>query len=42
MRLEKAQIELNRAPEFDLIIENKELHLAVDNAYKAITTFLNL
>lgn len=42
MRLEKAQIELKRAPEFDLIIENKELHLAVDNAYKAITTFLNL
>lgn len=42
MRLEKAQIELNRAPEFDLIIENKELHLAVDNAYNAITTFLNL
>ena len=42
MRLEKASIELKRAPEFDLIIENKVLNHAIDNAYQAVSTFLKL
>lgn len=40
MRLEKAQIELKRAPEFDVVLENNALDEAVIKAEKIITQFL--
>lgn len=41
MRLEKAERELARAPEFDVILENHDLEIAKNEAVQLVSNFLN-
>lgn len=41
MRLEKAERELARAPEFDVILENHDLETAKNEAVQLVSNFLN-
>lgn len=41
MRLEKAEREISRAPEFDIILENHDLETAKQEAYKLVANFVN-
>jgi len=41
MRLEKAEREISRAPEFDLILENHDLETAKNEAYAIVSNFIN-
>ena len=41
MRLEKAEREISRAPEFDVILENHDLETAKKEAYNLIYNFVN-
>lgn len=41
MRLEKAERELSRAPEFDVILENHDLETAKNEAVQLVSNFLN-
>ena len=41
MRLEKAERELARAPEFDVILENRDLETAKNEAVQLVSNFLN-
>jgi len=40
MRVAKASIELATAPQFDFIIENNNLQIALDEAYNLVSTFV--
>jgi guanylate kinase len=40
MRVAKASIELATAPQFDFIIENNNLQIALDEAYDLVSTFV--
>ena len=41
MRLEKAEREIARAPEFDIILENHDLETAKNEAVQLVSNFLN-
>ena len=41
MRLEKAEREISRAPEFDVILENHDLETAKQEAYNLVANFVN-
>ena len=41
MRLEKAEREIARAPEFDVILENHDLETAKNEAVQLVSNFLN-
>ena len=41
MRLEKAEREISRAPEFDVILENHDLETAKQEAYNLVVNFVN-
>ena len=40
MRVAKASIELATAPQFDFIIENNNLQIALDEAYNLVSNFV--
>lgn len=42
MRIEKAEREISRAPEFDVILENHDLETAKKAAYELVSNFVNL
>lgn len=41
MRIEKAEREISRAPEFDIILKNHDLETAKEEAYQLVNQFLN-
>ena len=41
MRLAKAEEEINRAPEFDVVVVNDDLNLAIDQVATQIKQFLD-
>lgn len=41
MRLAKAEREISRAPEFDVILENHDLEIAKEEAYQLVNQFVN-
>jgi guanylate kinase len=41
MRLAKAEEEINRAPEFDVVVVNDDLDLAIEQVATQIKQFLN-
>jgi guanylate kinase len=41
MRIAKAHVELATAPQFDVIIKNYDLDIALEEAYQLVKEFLN-